>query len=187
VKLVSILYDLWEMTVSLHEIANFLHARTFPFYTYNKGDFFKMLFQLYALVVQCVRRRHNSVDCLMMRLTVYADSFTPNFTSSSVSYTKAAFRLWQDCAFHLTSPADAQQQHGGLYVLLPFLIFTDSFQTNYLNIYRTDPRQICRVVRTVAVDDQFEISFSIAQGTLLWQSIWLYLQNGVPVTFGIWR
>jgi len=40
-------------------------------------------------------------------------------------------------------------------------IFNDSFQTIYLKIYWTDSYQICRVGRTLAVDDQYEISFSI--------------------------
>ena len=44
------------------------------------------------------------------------------------------------------------------YVLLLFLIFSNFCQTN-LNIYRTDLREIFRVGRTVAVDDQSEISF----------------------------
>jgi len=48
---------------------------------------------------------------------------------------------------------------GGIYFLLLFIyLFTcnDSFQTNHLIIYRTDLRQICRVV---AVDDRSEIIF----------------------------
>ena len=50
------------------------------------------------------------------------------------------------------SPASVQKQSGGgLYVLLLFLIFNDSSQTDYFNIYRTDHRQICRVRRIVAV------------------------------------
>ena len=46
--------------------------------------------------------------------------------------------------------------------------FNDFCRTNYYTIYRTDLRQIFRVGRTVAVDDQCEkkINFSIPQGTL---------------------
>jgi len=56
-----------------------------------------------------------------------------------------------------------------IYVLLVFLIFSNFCQTN-LNIYRTDLREIFRVGRTVAVDDQSEISFfdlsrDVATGT----------------------
>jgi len=36
----------------------------------------------------------------------------------------------------------------------------------YLKINRTDIRQIFRVGRTVAVDDQSKVSFSAHQGTL---------------------
>ena len=55
-------------------------------------------------------------------------------------------------------------QHGGLYVLLLFLIFNDSSQTNtcnYLGIYGTDLRRIFTVGRNMAVDDQSEIRISI--------------------------
>jgi len=38
--------------------------------------------------------------------------------------------------------------------------------SNYLHIYQTDLRQVCRVGRTLLVDDQPEISFPILQGTL---------------------
>ena len=48
-------------------------------------------------------------------------------------------------------------------------IFNDSLQTNYLKIYRIDLCQIFRVGRIMAVDDRPEISFTISQGTLLWQ------------------
>ena len=42
----------------------------------------------------------------------------------------------------LARPAATKQQHGGLYVLLLFLSFIDLAQTNYLNMYGTDLRQI---------------------------------------------
>ena len=40
-------------------------------------------------------------------------------------------------------------------------LLTISCQTNYLNISRTYLRQIFAIGRTVTVDDQSEISFSI--------------------------
>jgi len=43
--------------------------------------------------------------------------------------------------------------------LFIFFIYNDSRQTNYFKIYRTNLRQIFRVDRTMAVDDQPEISF----------------------------
>ena len=58
----------------------------------------------------------------------------------------------------LFSPPGCCSTCGGLYVFLLF-IFNDFCQTNYLNIYRTDLRQIYRVVRSMAVDDQSESSF----------------------------
>jgi len=53
-------------------------------------------------------------------------------------------------------------------------IFNDSYLTNCLKICRTDLRaKICRVGRTMAVDDRSENSFSVSQGTLpLQQFCW---------------
>jgi len=45
-------------------------------------------------------------------------------------------------------------------------VSSDSCQTNYFKIYRTNLRQIFLFGGTTAVDDQSEISFSIPQGTL---------------------
>ena len=49
---------------------------------------------------------------------------------------------------------------------LYIFIFNDSCQTNYLKTYGTDLHEICTVVRTMAVDDLSEISFSIPEATL---------------------
>ena len=79
---------------------------------------------------------------------------------------------------NLARPA-AESRHDGLYVLLLLLIylflfnFSDSRQTNYLKIYCTDLRQIFRVGRTMTVDGQTEMSFSIPQGMLPWQPIFV--------------
>jgi len=48
-----------------------------------------------------------------------------------------------------------------------------SCQTSYLKVYETDLLQICRFGRTMAVDDQSEISFLIPQGTLPWQPVFV--------------
>ena len=45
------------------------------------------------------------------------------------------------------------------FLLYIFIYFNDSCQTNYLKMYRTDLRQIYRVGRNMAADDQSEISF----------------------------
>jgi len=47
-----------------------------------------------------------------------------------------------------------------------YLVLTIPVRPDYLKIYRTDLRQIFRVGKTTAVDDQSEISFSIPLGTL---------------------
>jgi len=64
------------------------------------------------------------------------------------------------------------------YVLLLFYvfkniltIFSDFCRTNYLSIYQTDLREICRIGRTLAADDRFEVVFSIPQGTLPWRPV----------------
>jgi len=48
------------------------------------------------------------------------------------------------------------------YVLLQFYLicFSDSCQTNYLNIYRTELHEICRIDGTFAVDERSEVIFS---------------------------
>jgi len=91
------------------------------------------------------------------------------------------------------SPSDCCEAAGGLVFCCCFLFsyhIIDSCQTIYLNIYRT-LRQIFRICRTVFVDDQSEISFSIPQGTLQWRPFsvgfiyaaepWQYSVNGVSV------
>jgi len=61
--------------------------------------------------------------------------------------------------FYLTRPAAIYNLHA-----LPLLlIFNGSCQTNSINIYRTDLRELFRVGRTMAADNQSEISFSIPQ------------------------
>jgi len=62
------------------------------------------------------------------------------------------------------------------YVLPLFLVyyFKNNFsQTSYINMYLTDLHQIFRFGRTLSVDDRSEVSFSIPQGTLLWQPIFV--------------
>jgi len=56
------------------------------------------------------------------------------------------------------------------------ILISDFFQTNYLNIYRTDLHEICRTGRIWAVDERSEVIFSISQGTLPWQLI-LYAKS----------
>jgi len=48
------------------------------------------------------------------------------------------------------------------YVLLMFYfldIFTDFCQTKYLNVYRTNLHEICRIGRTLAADERSEVIF----------------------------
>jgi len=52
-------------------------------------------------------------------------------------------------------------------------IFSDFCQTNYLNIHQTDLYGICRAGRTLGVDERSEVVFSIPQGTLPWQPIFV--------------
>jgi len=61
-----------------------------------------------------------------------------------------------------------------IYWLIYLFSFNDFCQTDYLKI---DLRQIIRFDRTMAVVDQPEISFSIPQGTLPWQPIFVGFIN----------
>ena len=38
-----------------------------------------------------------------------------------------------------------------------------------LNIYLTDPHQMCMISGSMAVDERLELSFSIRQGTVTWE------------------
>jgi len=44
-------------------------------------------------------------------------------------------------------------------------IFNNSFQSNYVNIYRIEFRQVCTVGRTMAVDAQSELVFRSLKGS----------------------
>ena len=64
------------------------------------------------------------------------------------------------CSNLLAHPICAKRRRGGLVFCCCFKIyFSDFCQTNYLNIYRTDLRKICRIVRTLAVDERSEVIF----------------------------
>jgi len=54
-----------------------------------------------------------------------------------------------------------------------YLFFNDFCLTNYLSIYQTNLCLNFTVGRTIAVDDQSEISFTIPQGMLPWQPIFV--------------
>ena len=80
----------------------------------------------------------------------------------------------------IISPPALREVHARrAYVLLFFVYlkiflvyFSDFCQINYLNIYRTDLHEICRIYRTFVVDEQSVVMFfSIPQGTLPWQPI----------------
>ena len=77
-----------------------------------------------------------------------------------------------------------------------FNFFDDSYQANYLKIYQTDLCQIFRVGRTVAVDDQSQISFfcpsrDIAMATIFVHSINIFFmpvagRTAGQAKFGLW-
>ena len=59
----------------------------------------------------------------------------------------------------ISPPALAQPNVSLCNAALSF--FNDFCQTSYLNIYRTDLQQICRIGRTIAVDERYQVCFSI--------------------------
>ena len=75
--------------------------------------------------------------------------------------------------FAVISPPAVREAHE-LYVLLLFyffLFFSDFCQTNYLNMYQYDLREICRIGTTLAVSERSVVIFSIPQWTLPWRPI----------------
>jgi len=69
---------------------------------------------------------------------------------------------------------------------------TDRQTDDYLNIYRTDLYEICKIGRTTAVYERSEVSFWTSRGTLPWQPIFvgfigLYPHTWVRVAFARWR
>jgi len=113
-------------------------------------------------------------NCLIM--TVLMDTKRPDGINR-----KAMVRDSQ----YLFSLSGCCKQLRGLYILLLFLVFNDYCQTNYFKIYRTDLRQIFRVGRTTAVDDQSEISFSILQRTLPQQPVLVAQPGGLTLGFAV--
>jgi len=74
---------------------------------------------------------------------------------------------------------------------LYFFFFNDCVQTSCLNICRTDLREVCRVGRTVAVDERSVVSSSIPRGMLPGQPIFvgflhLYPHNSVLMRAVLW-
>jgi len=59
----------------------------------------------------------------------------------------------------------------GLCFAVVLKIFLVIFVRPIINIYRTDFHEICSIGKSLAVDEQSEVFFSIPQGTLPWQSI----------------
>ena len=72
---------------------------------------------------------------------------------------------WRSC---LACPAAESRPAGYMFCFcFCFCLFFDDFcLTNYFKIHQTDLCKIFGVCRTMAVDDLFEISFSIPQWTL---------------------
>ena len=72
-----------------------------------------------------------------------------------------------------------QLQVGAVYILLLFLVSNDFCQTCHLIIYQTDGHLMFRVGRSVAIDDQFESSFSMPEGTSPRQPIFWVLSTQI--------
>ena len=79
-------------------------------------------------------------------------------TSSIRSAVLVGLRLVTDADRHKPMASKTYLARGQ-YVLLLFLVSNDLCQTNYLNVYRIDLRHVFRIGRTVAVDDQPQVSF----------------------------
>jgi len=85
----------------------------------------------------------------------------------------------------LPAPPSCQKQAWQAICSAPVYKFYNDFcQTNNLKIYWTDLHQIFKIGRTMAVDDQHEISFSIPQYTLPWQPIFVGMIHRTSVVRG---
>ena len=69
------------------------------------------------------------------------------------------------------------------FVLVCLIQPNETFLSNYLNIYRTDLCEICRIGRTLAVDKRSGVIFSSSQGTggsvAEWLACWTQAQMGL--------
>ena len=103
--------------------------------------------------------------------------FPRRLQSPGQSCSRSAIMMCVGCSampnyYWSTRSARSAGEQGWCSADLLFLILSSAFcQTNYLNIYRTDLHEICTIVRPLAVDELFEVIFSIPQGTLPWQPI----------------
>ena len=66
-----------------------------------------------------------------------------------------------------TRSARSVGEEGLCFARVSNIPFSDFCQTDYLNIYRTDLHEICRIGGTSAVD----VTFYIPRGTLPWQPV----------------
>ena len=86
----------------------------------------------------------------------------------------AKFRYFPTFYFVVYLAPTAESRPSGYTFFFCFLffkfIFNDSYTTTYLKINRTNVSQIFRFGRTVALDDQSDISFSIPQEKLPWKT-----------------
>ena len=69
-------------------------------------------------------------------------------------------------SLQLVRPA-AVKEDGLMFCSVSYLFFSNDFCQTNVNIYRTKLRQIFRVYRTTAVDDQNEVRFLIPQGDVV--------------------
>ena len=70
-----------------------------------------------------------------------------------------------------TRSARSVGEEGLCFARVSKIPFSDFCQTDYLNIYRTDLHEICRIGGTSAVDERSEVTFLIPRGTLPWQPV----------------
>ena len=114
----------------------------------------------------------------MHRFTPTSYHSLPEFNQTMLDLMQFTLTLLYDCRSLLvvgffSSPDVAGLADYAIFCCCFFFYFNDSFQICYLNIYTTDLRQICRFGKTVVADHQSDISFSIPQGTLPWQPIFV--------------
>ena len=102
------------------------------------------------------------VDILFTIVIVYLSVF---FSHSCCLPVSGEIKLY---IYNLAHPASSRRLG---YMFCCCLFFNDFCQTNCLNIYRTDHRQIYRICKTLVINKRLKVSFSIHQWKLPWQPI----------------
>ena len=137
--------------------------------------------QCFSALTLLVGRQEGHPACkklsgwVLMWLSVWSKVLTCIWPSCchchSLSLASVKSRLVLPFWYRLTRVVPEKEPLNGCVCVCVFV--NDFCQTDYLNIYCSNLYPICWEDKTMAVDNRSKVSFSISQGTLLWQPILL--------------